>query len=208
MGHGTGCHPLHTLVPAPDRRHGGKARRFRGARRQRRHGGGIFGQAAHPAGIRRLVVPQRRHPLHLRSARLFCLGHGLARIRAGRHLDDSHHFHLLHRRGARLQGSAEKGHPRRGQSRHRRVPLLLLRREESHLEPGMGTGILPRGRRALCHPPGPAHDGTHTDGARIGQEPANGRPLLRLHPRTRGRIHERLGNPSLGTGHPLQDAPQ
>ena len=103
---------------------------FCGTRRQRRHGGRIFRQAAHPAGNRCLFVPQRGHPLHVRSARLFCLGHRFARLRSRRHPDDSHDFHLLYRRGARLQGSPEKGHPCRRQSGHRRMPLLLSGREK------------------------------------------------------------------------------
>lgn len=85
-----------------------------------------------------------------------------------------HYFHFLYRRGARLQGTPEKGHPCRRQSGHRRMPLLLSGREKSHFQFGLGTGIFLGGRRTLRHPTRLTHDRAHADGARIGQKPTNG----------------------------------
>ena len=64
------------------------------------------------------------------------------------------------------------------------------------------------GRGIVQRPPGLGPDRPHAHGARLGQEPAAGRPLLRHHPRPGTGLHERSGDPSLGIGHTLQDPTQ
>ena len=54
----------------------------------------------------------------------------------------------------------------------------------------------------------PAADGPHAGGPRLGQEPADGGPLLRRHTRPRSRVYEGPRDTGAGAGHPLQDTPQ
>ena len=91
---------------------------------------------------------------------------------------------------------------------YRRLQLLLRRRNEGTGEPWLGAGILPRRRRTLFGTSRLADDGPHIDGSRKCQEPADGRPLLRHHPRPRAGLHEGLGDSGPGAGHPLQDTSQ
>ena len=77
----------------------------------RRHGAGrVLRQGADPGRARRVVVPHRRHPRHLRGARLHRLGPDQPRVhprepqrRAALHPD---RVRLLDRRGARPQDPA------------------------------------------------------------------------------------------------------
>ena len=55
-------HPLYTLVPASDRRDGGKARRIYFPVAGRRGDHGIFGEGADQGGTGRVLVPVRRTP--------------------------------------------------------------------------------------------------------------------------------------------------
>ena len=130
----------HDSFAEPDGR-GGRARR-------------VLRQAARPAGTRCLVVPQRRNPQHVRSARLLRLGPRVARLH--RRLDALHpdRVHRLHGRGARLQDPAAALAGSRRQGRDGSMPLLRPQRHEGFQLPGLGAGVLPRGRER-CGPHAP-----------------------------------------------------
>ena len=208
MGGGARRRPLHPLVPAA---HGGNRRETRLLRRTRRTGRRarrVLRQAARPAGTRCLVVPQRRNPQHVRSARLLRLGPRVARLH--RRLDALHpdRVHRLHGRGARLQDPAAALAGSRRQGRDGSMPLLRPQRHEGFQLPGLGAGVLPRGRSAVGRTPRPGADGPHAHGPRIGQEPAARRPLFRRDSRTRDRIHARPGIRIAPVGHSRQNPPQ
>ena len=56
-------------------------------------------------------------------------------------------------------------------------------------------------------PPGPLSNRTYPDGTLLGQRPAAGGPLFRLHPPTCHSFYERTGNRMSQTGYPGQDPP-
>ena len=62
---------------------------------------------------------------------------------------------------------------------------------EVNLQSGMGTGVLPRGRRTLLGTPRPHAHRQNAHGTRLRQEPADGRPLLRRNTGACAGIHER-----------------
>ena len=110
---------------------GGTAEKHDCLRRTRRTGRRarrVLRQAARPAGTRCLVVPQRRNPQHVRSARLLRLGPRVARLH--RRLDALHpdRVHRLHGRGARLQDPAAALAGSRRQGRDGSMPLLRPQR--------------------------------------------------------------------------------
>ena len=104
VGAGAGRDPLHPRLPAahrPDRR---EARLVLRARRQGRRGRRLLRQGADPGRARRLVVPDRRRPRHLRGPRLHRLGPDQPRVhpreperRAALHPD---RVRVVDRRGA------------------------------------------------------------------------------------------------------------
>ena len=102
---------------------------------------------------------------------------------------------------AALAGSCRQG-------RDGSMPLLRPQRLEGFQLPGLGAGVLPRGRSAVGRTPRPGADGPHAHGPRIGQEPAARRPLFRRDSRTRDRIHARPGIRIAPVGHSRQNPPQ
>ena len=74
VGHGTRCDPLHPLVPADDRADRREARLVPGPDRGRDGGRRVQRQGAGSGRARRLELPLRRHPHHLRGPRLHRLG--------------------------------------------------------------------------------------------------------------------------------------
>ena len=107
MGHGARGHPLHPLVPADDRPHGREARLVPVAHRRRHRDRRVQRQGAGPGRARRLQLPLRRHPRHLRGPRLHRLGPHQPRL----HPREPQRHHPLHpdrllfldRRGARQE---------------------------------------------------------------------------------------------------------
>ena len=107
VGDGAGRDPLHPLVPADDRPDGREARLVpvadRGGHGDRR----VQRQGAGPRRARRLELPLRRHPRHLRGPRLHRLGPDQPRLHP-REPQRHHALHpdrllLLDRRGARQE---------------------------------------------------------------------------------------------------------
>ena len=110
LGAGERRHPLHAHVPAADRLDRGEARRLLRARRRRQDDRRLLRQRPDPGRARRLLVPDRRRPRHLRGPRLHRLGPDQPRLHpreperdaAG----DPDRVRLLDRRGARRQDPA------------------------------------------------------------------------------------------------------
>ena len=95
----------------------------------------------------------------------------------------------------------------RRQSSDRRMPVV---RQEYHTrlyQFRLGTRIFPRRLGTVQCPPGPLSDRTYPDGTLLGQRPAAGGPLFRLHPPTCHSFYERTGNRMSQTGDPGQDPP-
>ena len=90
-------HYAHVFYPA-DRPDGRKARQLPLARRRRRRDGRVHRQAADPGRARRLELPDRRHPRHVRSPRL----HDLGRHQPGLHSGKPERHDALHSDGVRL----------------------------------------------------------------------------------------------------------
>ena len=136
------------------------------------------------------------------------MGPVVPRVRHGGHAVHPDRVHLVHRRGARLQGAPPqvRGGHRQG---HRRHPQVLRHRGRVHLLlSGMGAGVLPRGRVPIRHASGHNHGGEDARRPQLGQEPAAGGPLLRMHPQQGPRVHEGPGVRVLQARHPDQDEAQ
>ena len=103
----------------------------------------------------------------------------------------------------------KKGHPCRDQSGHRRMPLLLSGREKSHFQSGLGEQeyfLVDEGLYAT------RPDLLMTGRTLMGHESAKNQQMDDHYfgsiPERVAEFMKRLGNTGLGTGHPLQDAPQ
>ena len=157
LGHGEGRHPLRPrLLPAhaPHRR---EARQLLRARRRRQRHRRVPGQDPDPGRARRLQLPQRRPPGHLRGPRLHRLGRHQPRLHPGepqrQHAVHPHGVRLDDRRGARQQDAAAAlpaGHGRPGRpgpaalrAREPRCRGLLRRRR---------AGVLPDRPELLLRP--------------------------------------------------------
>ena len=110
MGAREGRHPLHALVPAADRLDRREARQLLRADRRGHGAGRVLRQGADPGRARRVELPDRRHPRHVRGARL----HGLGPDQPGVHPREPERRAAVHpdgvrvvdRRGARPQDPA------------------------------------------------------------------------------------------------------
>ena len=126
--------PLHPHVPAAHRPHRREARFLLRARRRRRRARRVLRQGADPGRARRLLVPDRRRPRHLRGPRLHRLGPDQPGLhpreperRAALHPD---RVRVVDRRGARRQDPAaaldgralELGDPGAAAARRRASP--------------------------------------------------------------------------------------
>ena len=92
VGHGARGDPLHPLVPADDRPDGREARLVPGPDRSRHGDRRVQRQGAGPRRARRLELPLRRHPHHLRGPRLHRLGPDQPRL----HPREPQRHHPLH----------------------------------------------------------------------------------------------------------------
>ena len=183
MGDGARGDPLHPLVPADDRADGREARLVPGPDRGRHGHRRVQRQGAGPRRARRLELPLRRHPHHLRGPRLHRLGPdqpGVHPREPQRH--DALHpdgLLLLDRRGPRQEdppapldgGAVEAGRPH--------PPALRLRRHAGLQHGRARAGILPDRQALLLRPARP--DQRRPDALRrqAPQGPGAGGPLLR-----------------------------
>ena len=201
MGAGAGRDPLHPRLPAADRPDRREARLVLRARRQGRRGRRLLRQGADPGRARRLVVPDRRRPRHLRGPRL----HGLGPDQPGVHPREPERRAALHpdrvrlmdRRGARredpaaaLDGRAlEVGDRRPADPRRRGGPAGLHHRRPR-------AGVLPDRRAVLLRAPRPGDHRAHAVRRQAAEGPRARRPLLRLDPGAHPRLHDGHARPS------------
>ena len=173
------------LVPAAHGRNRRETRRLRRTRRTGRRARRVLRQAARPAGTRCLVVP-RTAASATRSKRA-ATPPGTPRRPPSS--------------SARRSASRPCSSPipaRRSTTRPRccarwqavdRAATEVCRYFDRNVTkviqlPGLGAGVLPRGRSAVGRTPRPGADGPYAHGPRIGQEPAARRPLFRRDSRT------------------------
>ena len=110
VGDREGRDPLHPLVPADDRPDGREARLVPRPDRRRHGDRRVLRQGAGPGRARRLELPLRRHPRHVRGPRLHRVGPDQPRLHP-REPQRHHPLHpdrlrLLDRRGARQEDAA------------------------------------------------------------------------------------------------------
>ena len=98
LGDRKGRDPLRPRLLPADRPHRRKARQLPHARWRRRRDGRVHRQAADPGRARRIELPDRRHPCHVRSPRL----HDLGRHQPGLHPRKPERHDALHSDGVRL----------------------------------------------------------------------------------------------------------
>ena len=173
----------HDSFYAPDRRR----------HRDRR----VLGQGADPGRARRVLVPDRRHPRDLRGARL----HGVGPDLAGLHPREPER-----RAASASRPPSRRGRARRSTTRSRccarwtrcrstaRARAAAVRRRGVHARLHDGrprAGVLPDRRAVLLRAPRPLHDRPHAVRRQAAQGPRARRPLLRLDPRARPRLHAR-----------------
>ena len=214
MGDGAGCDPLHALVPAAHRHHRREARLVLRPHRRRQRDRRVLRQGADPGRAGRLVVPDRRHPRHVRGPRLHRLGSDVARLhpreperRAALHPD---RVRVVDRRGAGSRRSRCCARWTRSRSRAVRALGLLgqsdVAKRVHHRR--ARAGVLPDRRAVLLRAPRPDHDGPHAVRRQAAEGPRARRPLLRLDPRARARVHARVRARAGQAGRADQDPPQ
>ena len=172
----------HDSFYAPDRRR----------HRDRR----VLRQGAHPGRARRLLVPDRRHPRDLRGPRLHRLGPDLAGLhprepqrRAAVHPDG---VRVVDGRGARPQDPAAALDGRAVEGRPSARCSCSATSGHARLHDGRPrAGVLPDRRAVLLRAPRPDDHRPHAVRRQAAQGPRARRPLLRLDPRARARLHAR-----------------
>ena len=213
MGDGARLHALHALVPAAHRLHGREARLVLQPDRRRQRAGGVLRQGADPGRAGRLLVPDRRDPGDVRGARLHRVGSLLAGLhpreperRAALHPD---RVRVVDRRGARPQdpAAALDGRALALGAAHAAAARQRGRDARVH-DDRARAGVLPDRRELLLRAPRPRHDRPHAVRRQAGQGARARRPLLRLDPGARARLHARRRARDGAARDPDQDAPQ
>ena len=197
MGDGARRHPLHALVPAAhglDRR---EARLVLRPDRRRQRDRRVLRQGADPGRAGRVVVPDRRHPG--RRSRRAATPRGTRRRRRS----------SSRTRTARCSASrrrSRRGPARRSTTRSRCCArwtrcrssalraLRLFGDDDVHARVHHGrprAGVLPDRRALLLRAPRPDHHRPHAVRRQAAEGPRARRPLLRLDPRARARVHAR-----------------
>ena len=173
----------------------------------------LLRQGADPGRARRLLLPDRRRPRHLRGPRLHRLGPDQPRLHprepergAALHPD---RVRLLDRRGARREDPAAaldgRALPLRDQgpaaARRREDPARLHHRRAR-------AGVLPDRRAVLLRAARPDRHRPHPVRRQAAEGPRARRPLLRLDPGAGARIHDGVRTGDAEARHPGQDPPQ
>ncbi len=206
-------HPLHPRLPAAHRAHRREARLVLCARRRRRGACRVLRQGAHPGRARRVLVPHRRRARDVRGPWL----HGLGPDEPGLHPREPQRRAPLHpdcvrvldRRGARRQDPAPAldgravglGNPRPAIARRRYGGARVHHRRAR-------AGVLPHRRAVLLPAARPHQHRPHVVRRQAAQGPRARRPLLRLDPRARARVHDGPGARAGEAGCAGEDAPQ
>ena len=173
----------------------------------------LLRQGAHPGRAGRVLVPDRRHPRDLRGPRLHRLGPDLAGLhprepqrRAALHPD---RVRVVDRRGAGQQDPAAALDGRAvALGRPRAVAARRHRGLEGLHDGRPRAGVLPDRRAVLLRAPRPRHHGPHAVRRQAAEGPRARRPLLRLDPRARARVHARRGARAGQARRADQDPPQ
>ncbi len=190
-------HPLHPLVPAPDRLHRREARRLLRAQQRGRVDRQVLRRGADPGRARRVLVPDRRRPRHLRGPRL----HRLGPDQPGLHPREPERGAALHPdrvrvvdgRGARRQDPAAALDGRAVADRDPRPAAAGRRRGQAGVHDRRPrAGVLPDRRAVLLRPARPGHHRPHPVRRQAAEGSRAGRPLLRGDPRARARLHHGL----------------
>ena len=164
--------------------------------RRRQRARRVLGQGADPGRAGRVVVPDRRHPGDVRGPRLHGVGPLLARVhpreperRAALHPD---RVRVVDGRGAgpqdpaaALDGRAVALGAARAQAARQRGRLARVHDDRAR------AGVLPDRRALLLRAPRPRHHRPHAVRRQAAEGPRARRPLLRLDPRARARVHAR-----------------
>ena len=197
MGDGARRHALHALVPAAHRHHRREARLVLRAHGRRQRDRRVLRQGADPGRARRVLVPDRRHPGDVRGARLHGVGPHVARL---------HPREPERRAASASRPRSRRGPARRSTTRSRccarwtrcrtsaRARAAAVRRRGGHARVHHGrarAGVLPDRRALLLRAPGPDHHRPHAVRRQAAEGPRARRPLLRLDPRARARVHAR-----------------
>ena len=204
---------LHARLPAPHGSHGGEARFLLRAQPRGQVARGVLRQGADPGRAGRLLVPDRRRPRHLRGPRLHRLGPDQPGLHprepergAALHPDG---LRLLDRRGARREDPAAALDGRALEDRDPRPEAARRRGVQARLHHGRPrAGVLPDRRAVLLRAPRPGADRPHAVRRLPAQGPRARRPLLRLDPRARARLHHGLRERAGEARRADQDAPQ
>ena len=170
-------------------------------------------QGADPGRARRLLLPDRRRSRHLRGPRLHRLGPDQPRLhpreperRAALHPD---RLRLLDGRGARQQDAAAALDGRALALGDPALRLFGDEQSQARLHHGRArAGVLPDRRAVLLRAPRPADHRPHPVRGQAAQGPRARRPLLRLDPGARPRLHDGLRAGAAEAGRAGQDPPQ
>ena len=173
----------------------------------------LLRQGADPGRARRLLLPDRRPPRHLRGARLHRLGPDLPRLHprepergAALHPD---RLRLLDRRGARRQDPAAALDGRALALGDQGAAAARRRAEQAGLHHGRPrAGVLPDRRAVLLRAPRPDRHRPHPVRRQAAEGARARRPLLRLDPGAGARLHDGVGTGDAQARHPGQDPPQ
>ena len=173
----------------------------------------LLRQGADPGRARRLLLPDRRRPRHLRGPRLHRLGPDLPRLHprepergAALHPD---RLRLLDRRGARRQDPAAALDGRPLALGDQGAAPARRRGEPARLHHGRPrAGVLPDRRAVLLRAPRPDRHRPHPVRRQAAQGPRARRPLLRLDPGADPRLHAGVRAGDAQARHPGQDPPQ
>ena len=212
LGHRARRHPLHALVPAADRHHGGEARLVSLAGHRRQGGLRVLGQRAGQGRARCVELPVGRHALHLRSARLHGVGSDQPAVAAEeRQRDDARHsdgVRQLDRRGARQEDAAAALDGSAVEAGGARAEAVRLEGRPRHHDLRPRAGILPHRSELLSVAPRPDQRGPHA----VRREAAEGagarRSVLRRHRRSRDGLHVGRRDRALQGRRAGEDAPQ
>ena len=213
LGAGERRHPLHPHLPAADRLDRGEARLLLRAGRRGQGARRLLRQGADPGRARRLLLPDRRRPRHLRGPRLHRLGPDQPRLHprepergAALHPD---RLRLLDRRGARREDPAAALDGRALALGDQGAAAARRRGEPARLHHGRArAGVLPDRRAVLLRAPRPDRHRPHPVRRQAAEGPRARRPLLRLDPRAGARLHDGVRTGDAEARHPGQDPPQ
>ena len=170
-------------------------------------------QGTDPGRARRLLVPERWPARHLRGPRIHRLGPDLS----GVHPREPERHHALHPDRVHVVDRRRAGHEDPGAAldaravgrcRPRAEAVRRRRRRARLHDCRPRAGVLPDPRALLLRAPRPRHDRPHAVRRQAAEGPGARRPLLRLDPRARPRVHDGVRERAGQARRADQDPPQ